>query len=79
MRTGRFKFLEVVFGRLDNCYEPLTGAIGFLTIIMRWGWHFFPFLPPLVPFLALLTVALVGAAWSPLVAVPALRCRAAPW
>jgi hypothetical protein len=40
---------------------------------MSWGWHFCPFLPPLAPFLVLLTVALVG------MAVPALaRMKAAP-
>jgi hypothetical protein len=69
------KFLKVVFGRLSlplevmfgSRYKPLTGAADFC-----------PFLPPLVPFLVLLTVALVGAARPPLATIPTLpRMKAA--
>jgi hypothetical protein len=49
------------------------------TMAMRWGHRFFPFLPPLAPFLAPLMVALVGTAQSPLAAASALpRTKAAP-
>jgi hypothetical protein len=67
MRTGRIKkFLEVVYGRpslplevtFDNRYEPLAGAIGFLTTIVVAGHYGNAMWSVLLPLLATLSTFL---------------------
>jgi hypothetical protein len=95
MRTSWFeKFLEVTFGwpslplevTFGSHYALLAGVIGFLIATTITGYNgdamghrFCPFSPPLVPFLAPLTVALVGMARPLLVTALVLpRMKAAP-
>jgi hypothetical protein len=106
--TGRFKkFFKMVL-RLPHLVHEIMfsshdilriGVVGFLIIAVIAGQDgnalrmlLLPFLLPLVPFLAPLTVALDGVAWPPLAAAFTLTrmkvaattssqevCRVAPW
>jgi hypothetical protein len=76
MRTCRFaKLLKIIFGQLSlplevvlsSRYTLLARVVGFLIAVATIGCYddmmgslFDPFLPPLMPFLAPLMVALVG-------------------
>jgi hypothetical protein len=84
MQASRFKkFLKMIFGwlslslevMLSNCYTLLVRVTGFLVAAAAAGRYgdamgssLCSFLPPLTPFLALLTVALVGTVCPPLAA-----------
>jgi hypothetical protein len=92
---GRFKkFLEMIIQlscltleiTLDDCYIHLVGVVHSLSsslplvaTVTRQEHHFYPFLPPLAPFLAPLTVALDGVArLPPAAAFPSPKIKAAP-